>query len=574
MEEKQMARTNRNNQKIMVQEKEERKRYQVVIYARLSLEDNGIDEYSIENQITMLKDYVRKQEDLELKEILFDNGYTGTNFERPAFTKMMERVKKGIYNCIVVKDLSRFGRNYVETGRYLEYIFPNLGIRFISVTDQYDSEKGNYNEALILALKNVYHHTYSKDLSRKIGTLLEIKKRQGLFLGAYAPYGYKKSEQNRHQLEVDEETAPVISMIFQWYLNGYGTTQIARMLNDKGVPNRSRLLYERGLRRGIRGEKKSLWSGSSIYGILTNPNYYGCLVVRKYEKAYYKGRGITNIPKEDWEYIEETHDALISKEVFDEVQRRLEDKKVSKKNLEKRTKTENILKGFLICGKCGSKLQRDSGYYNKEGKLIRHSFICGGKYKKEKNCTLKNKREEELLHMIFKVLKVHMKMLFDTKELLDGLSIEKEQLKRKSEKEKKLEQTRVQLQQIKQKLMELYMDYKKGVLSENGYILAQKKYSEEQKKLEEQRNELKKIEFLKSNEAPDVSWMESIVHLKRARKLTRAMCEMLLEKVVVYDGYIEIHYKYQDEFQEITTYLESAVGEQDKVNRMNQKEER
>ncbi|MEG0228613.1 MAG: recombinase family protein, partial [Lachnospiraceae bacterium] len=204
-----MARPNRNNQdmqKITVAKANAQPVYRTAIYARLSTLDNGCGSDSIENQVELLKRYVGDNHDLTLISTFLDNGMTGTNFDRPGFIAMMDALKSGKINCIVVKDLSRFGRNYMEAGNYLEKIFPYLGVRFISVNDNYDSISVTANEALALSLKNVYHHIYAKDISQKICTLFDAKKKQGLFLGRFAPYGYKKSENNRYRLEIDKET--------------------------------------------------------------------------------------------------------------------------------------------------------------------------------------------------------------------------------------------------------------------------------------------------------------------------------------------------------------------------------
>ena len=318
-----MARTNRNNRLDLNDKKKpviKNLCYQTAVYVRLSVEDNGTCSDSIENQIYLLKKYVMSKEELELVSVRKDNGYTGTNFERPEFQKMMEDIRHGKINCIVVKDLSRFGRNYMEMGTYLEQVFPYLGVRFISVNDNYDSINADANDALVLAIKNIYHHVYAKDISHKICTLFDMKKKKGLFLGRFAPYGYKKSLENRYHLEIEEETAPVIRNIFNWRISGMGTSAIAKRLNDLKIPSQSRRLYEKGLLKGTNKEAKALWSAGSVAGILENPNYYGCIVERKEDTAYYKGQGIRKLPKEEWNYIEGMHEGIIDKQMFEKVQ--------------------------------------------------------------------------------------------------------------------------------------------------------------------------------------------------------------------------------------------------------------
>lgn len=317
-----LARPNRNNRDLMDSQSLHTtvlSTYQTAIYARLSIEDNGCGSDSIESQIELLKKYIEEKQDLTLKHVFYDNGMTGTNFDRPGFMAMVEEMKKGNINCIAVKDLSRFGRNYVEAGYYLERIFPFLGVRFISVNDNYDSISVTSNEELAFSLKNVCHHIYAKDISRKICTVFEAKKKQGLFLGRFAPYGYKKSENNKYKLEIEEETAKVVQNIFKLRLNGMSASGIARFLNSQGIPSQSKRLFENGMIKGTKGEATSSWSSGSVLGILKNPVYCGCVVERKSDSAYYKGGHMAEIPRSDWRYIEHTHEAIIDKETFEQV---------------------------------------------------------------------------------------------------------------------------------------------------------------------------------------------------------------------------------------------------------------
>ena len=317
-----LGRPNRNNRDLMDTKTlgtTLRSTYQTAIYARLSIEDNGCGSDSIESQIELLKKYIEEKQDLTLKLVFYDNGMTGTNFDRPGFMAMLEEMKKGNINCIAVKDLSRFGRNYVEAGYYLEKIFPFLGVRFISVNDNYDSISVTSNEELALSLKNVCHHIYAKDISRKICTVFEAKKKQGLFLGRFAPYGYKKCENNKYKLEIEEETARVVQNIFKLHLNGMSAFGIARFLNSQGIPSQSKRLFEKGMIKGTKGEATSKWSSGSVLGILKNPVYCGCIVERKSDSAYYKGGQKAVIPRSEWRYMKHTHQAIIDKETFEQV---------------------------------------------------------------------------------------------------------------------------------------------------------------------------------------------------------------------------------------------------------------
>ena len=558
-----MARPNRNNRdtvEALVTNTLLPSTYSTAIYARLSVEDNGCKSDSIENQIDLLKKHVANNQELTLISIFYDNGATGTNFDRPGFIEMLDEVKKGKINCIVVKDLSRFGRNYMETGNYLENIFPYLGVRFISINDNYDSISVTANEALAFSLKNVYHHIYAKDISRKICTVFEAKKKQGLFLGRFAPYGYKKSESNKYKLEVEEETAGVVQNIFRMRLNGMGVSTIARILNDKGIASYYKMLFERGLLKGTRGEAMSQWSGGSVKGILENPIYCGCIVERKGDYAYYKGGQKREIHPSKWNYIENTHEAIIDKATFEKVQQLIEDSKqavaAQREKNSYRERTENILRGLLVCGYCKKNMVRDGGYYNADGKLIRHRFNCSNKYHRNESCKSISLVESELLSNLFYIVKGELELLADTKELMSDYlkSADYEEQKNGSlSKERNLES---QLLRIKNKAKKLYHDYKQGLLSENAYIFIQSKYENEQREFELKLEELYEKEVTaKKIIEPDTDWLNETLSFKSEKALSRAMCLALIESIEVYDDRIAVNYTFQPEHEQIISFL-------------------
>lgn len=321
---------------------------------------------------------------------------------------MMEEIKKGSINCIVVKDLSRFGRNYTETGNYLENIFPSLKVRFVSINDHYDSIRADANTMLTMALKNLCHSIYAKDISKKVCTSLDSKKKKGLFLAPYAPYGYQKSEEHKGRLVVDEKTAPIVRSIFQWSLEGMKPTAIARKLNDMGIPSQKKRLYDLGVLKGSHGEEQSVWSGSSVLGILENPNYYGCIIERKTEHAYYKGGCKKRLSKQEWIYLENIHEGIICKEQFYRVRELMEKGRRTEKTIKSRTRTENILSGLVICGCCGRRMIRDSGYYDKQGNLKWRRFGCPLRYKKENGCSSGTVKEADLVNLILSMTQVYI----------------------------------------------------------------------------------------------------------------------------------------------------------------------
>lgn len=252
------------------------KKYRTAAYVRLSVVDSGKPGAdTIEGQKNLLLHFIENDQSLTLYGLFCDNGRTGTDFERPEFEKLMEAVKHGEVDCIVVKGLSRFGRNYKETGNYLERIFPFLGVRFIAVNDGFDTltaERGA--DGYLVPLKNLINEVYSKDISKKSGSALATKQTNGDFIGAWAPYGYRKCVDDPHKLEPDEATASVVRQIFQWRAEGMSITRIAKKLNDSGIPSPSAYLYNTGV---CKTEKYNgaIWHIQAVKIILTRQVYIG-----------------------------------------------------------------------------------------------------------------------------------------------------------------------------------------------------------------------------------------------------------------------------------------------------------
>ena len=297
--------------------------YQTAVYIRLSVEDPHPAGESIQMQRYILEQYVAVQPDMQLYGVFCDNGESGTDFNRPSFLYMMEQVHQGKVDCIVVKDLSRFGRNYIEVGYYLEKIFPCLGVRFVAVYDQYDTLELKNKDELVYSLKNLMNDWYAKDISKKIGSAFFIKQKNGEFIGATAPYGYLKSQEDRHKLVVDMQTAPIVQKIFQWRIEGQGWTQIACRLNQRKIPSPSFYHYQKGHRKKKPSKAGSLWQAQGVKALVQNPVYAGHMVQGKYKTSLSDGILKTAVKRENWIVVKHTHPAIISQEIFDQVQKNI-----------------------------------------------------------------------------------------------------------------------------------------------------------------------------------------------------------------------------------------------------------
>ena len=296
-----MARVSRKNTTIEVKPTTSRI-YNVALYVRLSIEDSGTNKSEvIELQRYMVEQFVNKQKDMQIISTYCDNGYTGTNFDRPDFERMMEDVRARKIDCIVVKDLSRFGRNYIETGYFLEKIFPFLGVRFVAVTDNYDTLHNANGDEMVVSLKNIVNSIYAKDISKKASSALHQKQKNGEYIGAWTPYGYTKNPENKNHLIIDPITAPVVRDIFKWKLEGMGYITIARKLNEMGIitPSVYNCLSGRYNTKSP-STKNQMWQGQMIKRIVKNFIYTGNMTQGKTLKSLYDGISFVKIPKDNY----------------------------------------------------------------------------------------------------------------------------------------------------------------------------------------------------------------------------------------------------------------------------------
>ena len=318
-----MARTSRKQQNTLHSQplSEREVYYDTAIYARLSVEDNGKNSDSLESQIEYLEEYISSRSDLRKVAIFKDNGYTGTNFMRPEFSRMIDAVRRGDINCVIVKDLSRLGRNYVETGEFLEKVCPFLGLRFIAVNDNYDSSSPSSNAQLSASLANIVNDFYARDISRKVSTALRTKMENGEYIGKWEKYGYLKDPENKNHLVVNPETAPVVRMIFEWRSTGMSYMGINRKLNEMDIPSPGQYKADRGIvTNNNQKERKILWNKHMITCILSDTVYLGQLAQHKSGQCLYAGVPFAHLDEQRWIVAENTHEAIITQELFDTVQ--------------------------------------------------------------------------------------------------------------------------------------------------------------------------------------------------------------------------------------------------------------
>lgn len=489
----------------------------IAIYLRLSKEDEFIREESnsISMQRLLLQDYVREHfPEAKISEFS-DDGYSGTNFDRPGVQALLEGVKNGEINCIIVKDFSRFARDYIELGSYLEQIFPFMGVRFISINDKYDSEKYTGNVADIdVNFKNLIYDLYSKDLSAKIKASFRALKEQGKFVGAEAPFGYRKDPADRHKFVVEEDEAVIVRRIFKMYAGGMSTVQIAAAFNAEGLKPPAQIWMEKGIRKASPKGGTFVWSHMGILRMLKNRAYIGDLVQGVTEcKKLRKDKKVTDPSK--WIVSENHHEPIIDRETFDKAQERLG----RKRNPWKRSDT-HVLVGRLVCGCCGRNLrhghQAGHPYYWCPGLNIYHLDGC-----------VKRIEDFYLEEVIMFRMQQHIEELEDADRLLLEKKAEAE--KKKDSLEKKCDAAKRDIENARKKRMADFEAYALGrAESYDGSESSaqeehlQKRYEDLLEQLSLAKNELRKYERMKPHEGFAVT------------KLTPELMDRYIERVEVF----------------------------------------
>ncbi|MFI3175711.1 MAG: recombinase family protein [Bacillota bacterium] len=535
--------------------------YKTAIYSRLSV-DNDENNHSIENQINYCKDYIKDKEELNFVGVYKDNGVTGTTYDRPDFTRLMEDVKLGVVNAIVVRDLSRMGRDYIETGVYLERIFPELGVRVIAINDQYDNfAEDQSNEALMIPLQNIINDFYAKDVSRKVSTAFRTKMESGTFQSGSLPYGYMRNE-TRDRVIVDEAVAPFVKMIFQWKIEGLTVKKIAANLMELNAPNPEYRKIENGVWSTGDCEPTS-WGRSTIYGILTNERYIGNTVSGKTIQAKYKGiYPCAKADKKDWFIFEDTHEPIISKEDFCKVQVIVnvasETRQRKMRESERiRNKFINIFENKIYCGDCGRRM-----YYKRQKidkckvdppeKMWRANYHCSSRERQlNKTCSTHHIQEKVLQAKVLQAIKTQLEVALDYENILLQLKDSEGEQKIKEKQNNAILGLKLRVNSLQKKRSRLYEDFIDGLLNDEEYQFTKESFDNEFQTLNEMLEEMIGRQTAFQNAmSSDNQWIRLIKSIRRAKKLTARMVDRVIEEVRVYEKQrIEVVIKYDDIYQ-------------------------
>ena len=385
------------------------------LYARISMEtEETLERGTIETQVELMKNFVADTEDISVAEVYKDSDYSGTNFDRPGFVQMMEDIKHGKINCVIVKDLSRLGRNYVETSNYIERVFPFFHVRFLAVTDDFDSFREGVD--LTVPLKNIINEFYSKDLAKKSSSAKKALWKKGKFTSAWEPYGYRKSEEDHHQLIVDEEAAEHLKSIFSMYMDGRNYSDIARQLNKDGVlsPTLQRKFYKTG-EKPLPESKP--WNNYEVKRVLQDVHCTGDSVFGKYQQSVFQENKQRNRPESEWVHVENTHEGIIDRELFQQVQSKIQEYTEAYKKKHQQNngaiRNHNFYTGKIWCGDCGNRMtlsrERNGTFF----------YICGANTNHKsggKQCKGHRVRKEYVDDDVLRLSQMHMKTALDTKK--------------------------------------------------------------------------------------------------------------------------------------------------------------
>lgn len=538
------------------------------LYGRLSVLDNGkVDGEPIESQIAIIEQYVAGHPELKIVERYIDNGYTGTNFDRPNWERMMADVRSGRINCIIVKDLSRLGRNYIETGRFLERICPKLGIRFISVNDNYDTAEIKSQDEFAASLKNIVNDYYAKDISLKSGSALKAKRQRGEYIGSYAPHGYLKDPSNKNHLIINPETAPVIQQIYQWRAEGLGYGAITRMLNERGIPSPGRYRFEHGIVTNNNKKGSSLlWNRHALTDILRNIVYIGHLAQGKCTASLARGIPVHRTPESEWDIAYHTHDPIITEELFNQVQEinrsRADAYNANYGACSHLPKGDNPYRERLVCADCGTqmKLYRN---LSKNHKKAYFTYICPTyEEHQELRCTKKTIRSNDLDAMVLKTLKIQMELFCDAQQVLERLSKKQQKFPAHIE-ENELQQLEQQIKRKQGYATSLYADYRTGLLTREEYTFARGKYQEEVAALQGRISQLQERLTLTSQVSDCAkSWITLIEQYKSAEIVSRELVTAFISEIrLSADGSIKVSFLFQDELSRIRAHCKALESE-------------
>ena len=515
--------------------------YNVAAYARASKDD--ADSSTIENQLELIKEYANSMPDAKLISERSDNGFSGIDFLRPSFNEMMKDAEEGKINCIIVKDLSRLGRNYIEVGELMEYILPKLKVRLISINDRYDSNNPRSDsDEIMIPFKNLINEQYLRDISTKIRSNLNIKRKNGDFVVAHAPYGYMRDESNKHRLVIDEQAAKIVRDIFNMKIQGMSQQKIADRLNGIGEPAPSEYKRKQGkFNTPFQKNDRALWSPVAVGRILSNHVYIGTLIQGRETTPNYKVKKRIVKPEDEWNIIENAHEAIIEKTDFETVNELLsQDTRTAPMQ-----DTVFPLSGIMFCGDCGNSIVR-----KKAGKY--YYYVCGTN-KAGKGCTSHSFATVELETAVMKAITNQIAVILDLEKFLEYVENSPYQQINMQRVNEQIADRELEIKNCERYKRSLYEDYKNGEISKEDFIAFGKDYSDRIAELKQSVSILKQeADLIFNKDSSAHKWLEHFKVYKNVSELSRQLVINLISRIDLFEKkQVTIIFRYQDKFETI-----------------------
>lgn len=532
------------------------------VYTRRSFDDgDDAESNTIINQKHLIEAHLEKlSENIEIVDYYVDDGYTGTNFNRPNFKRLMNDVLSGKINGIIVKDLSRLGRNHLEVGKYIEEIFPLHSIRIIAVNDDVDSFNNPESiRSLNVPIKNLVNEGVSRDLSKKVASAYVSMARNRQFVAGTTPYGYALDPNDKHHLVIDEKEAKIIREIFKMALEGNGRIKICKYLNSQGILCRKEISRRKKANLSLEPfalESRYYWCTTTIGRILTNETYIGNLVQLKTKRKEFGSKKATNVKKEDWIRCENTHEAIISKEDFDKVQEQIKlNEKAHSKPL-----NMSLFRGIIKCSDCGGAMVKQDDF---RGNRNCSNYFCLSYLSRHNNCSPHKIKTDLLENSVLEAIKLQIKLVIELDKSISKLYFKNDKNKLEKEYKENIQIAEIKINALKEKKKEIYKDWKFNRIDKSEFS-----------KLYEECNQ--NIELLNSNIElytstyketvkmlkKDDYWIDHYKRNKKIKTLTRSVVVDLIEKIIVFnDGKVEVIFKYHDEYEQLLAFLEKEMAD-------------
>lgn len=529
--------------------------YESIGYVRASKEDGDKSESNtIVNQKALLEEYAKKHPDIRLTDIIADDGESGVSFDRPGFQKVMELVKAKKVNCIIVKDLSRLGRNWLEAGQYIQRVFPFFGVRFIAINDNYDSMDCNTDiEQVMIPFKNLMNEAYARDVSIKTRSVLATKRNAGEFIGPFVPYGYKRDDTDRHALVIDQYAAGVVRDIFSWRIDGMSPGKIAEKLNAMGILSPMEYKTASGVKfaTSFKNKVKAKWNPVSVGRILKNEIYIGNLVQGKRSSANYKVKKVEYKEESDWTRVEDTHEPIISKTDFDIVNQ------LGRYDTRTAPDEENVylFAGVVFCGDCRQNMIRKTTYTKNKNY---HYYVCSTHKSDKSICSMHSFSEGKLYKVILEALQSQINAVVEMSEILNGISLLPMQNTRINRLKDEIAAKTKELEKIEQRKKRLYDDYADGVINKDDFCMVNEVYTAELNKCREIAEMHRKTLRTAETNSNESEWISAFTAQQNIQELDRRLIVTLIDKIYIYeDERIEIVFKYKDKYLEALNFINS-----------------